>query len=59
MPPSHFPTLKYPFTDLLSLSVGTATPLATPASPALSHKRLKRKQRAKGKTEPVEVITLT
>lgn len=59
MLPSHLPTPKHPFTDLLSLSVGTATSLATPASPPLSHRRLKRKQRAKGKTDPVEVITLT
>ncbi|TKS72455.1 Cyclin-J [Collichthys lucidus] len=46
-------------TDLLSLSVSSATPSACPAPPSLSQRRLKRKQRSKGKTDPVEVITLT
>lgn len=59
MLPSQVPTPKYPFTDLLSLSVSSATPSACPAPPSLSQRRLKRKQRSKGKTDPVEVITLT
>lgn len=53
------PTPKHPLTDLLSLSVGTTTPSAGPTSPSLSQRRLRRKQRSKGKTDPVEVITLT
>lgn len=59
MLPAQFPTPKYPFADLLSLSVSSATPLASPAPPSLTQRRLKRKQRSKGKTDPVEVITLT
>ena len=56
---SRLPTLKHPLTDLLSLSVGTATPSACPAPPPISQTRLKRKQRSKGKMDPVEVITLS
>lgn len=56
--PSQLPTLKHPLTDLLSLSVATTTP-SCPTPPSLSQRRLKRKQRSKGKTDPVEIITLT
>lgn len=59
MLPSQVPTPKYPCTDLHSLSVNSAIPSACPAPPSLSQRRLKRKQRSKGKTDPVEVITLT
>lgn len=57
LPP--IPTPRYPHIDLLSLSVGTTTPSACPTSPSLTQRRLKRKQRSKGKKDPVEVITLS
>lgn len=56
---SLLPAQKHPLTDLFSLSVGTATPPARPAPPPPSQRRLKRKQRSKGRTDQVEVITLT
>lgn len=59
MLPSQLPAPKNPFTELLSLSVANTAPSACPAPSSLSQRRLKRKQRAKGKTDPVEVITLT
>lgn len=59
MLPTQFPTPNYPFTDLLSLSVSSAAPSARPTPPSLTQRRLKRKQRSKGKADPVEVITLT
>lgn len=59
MLPPQLPPPKHPLTDLISLSVGTATPSLCPAPRSLSSRRLKRKQRSKGKTDPVEVITLT